>query len=343
LPEVETDLIEDVLRMMHSMGLGHVEINGDKIRYGLGSLVHDLYERKDYLSRFSDELLSKSAQVDFLIRHSGTVGSFREELFRGFLRKVLPGKFQVNTGFIEDCPRQLDVIVWDGFNYAPLFRENEVVVVPRDSVRAIVEVKTTLGTNELDEALEILYEATVRHPQVVPIFQGIFAFDQGYRSDMAIARRMCDFSSTRDHLYFFQAVSAVCVARYHFIFQGNEVDAKNLNSWPKPCLYGLTSEWPGDPMTPGFVGFLMAHLDLPKAPKQTLVAMFRPITGELRRERLVQLFGDDWQPRWAKSELRHILAPQGANNYIGRVAAFYEGKIESSEIAYDAPVSDKET
>ena len=58
---------------------------------------------------------------------------------RGFLRKILPGRFQVSTGFIEDCNRQLDIIVWDGTNYAPFFRENEVVVLPRTSVRAIFE------------------------------------------------------------------------------------------------------------------------------------------------------------------------------------------------------------
>jgi Domain of unknown function (DUF6602) len=169
IPGLEKNLIEDTLRMMASMGSGSV--SADRTWYELAELVHNDFNRKDYLSRFSEELLAQSTKVDFLIRHSGTVGSFREELFRGFLRKILPGKFQVSTGFIEDSGRQLDIIVWDSVNYAPLFRENEVVVVPRDSVRAIVEVKTKLDTNALDDALEILFEATVRHPQVVPVFK----------------------------------------------------------------------------------------------------------------------------------------------------------------------------
>lgn len=152
--------------MMDSMGSGSVHVSGDKIWYGLAPIVHGFFDGIDYLSRFSDQLLAQSRQVDFLIRHSGTVGSFREELLRGFLRKVVSGKFRVSTGFIEDCARQLDIIVWDAINYAPLFGENEVVVVPRDSVRAIVEVKTKLDPNALDEALEILFEATARHPQV---------------------------------------------------------------------------------------------------------------------------------------------------------------------------------
>ena len=120
---------------------------------------------------------------------------------------------------------------------------------------------------------------------------------------MSIAQRIKDFSSAREPLYFFQVVTAVCVARYHFIFQINELDDKNAGSWPKPHLYGLSSEWPVDPMTPAFVGYLMAHLDLPKDPKQTLTKMFRPILNELRRERLLRLFGDDWIPRWPAGDL----------------------------------------
>jgi hypothetical protein len=343
IPGIKIDFIEDTLRMMASMGVGSLDVREEKIWYGLSPIVHGDFDRKDYLSTFSDELLAQSNRVDFLIRHTGTVGSFREELLRGFLRKCLPGKFQVSTGFIEDCGRQLDIIVWDGVNYAPLFRENEVVVVPRESVRAIVEVKTALDTGTLDQALEILYEATRRHPQIVPIFQGVFAFEQGYKSDVTIAERIKDFSSARDQLYFFQVVTAVCVARYHFVFQINELDGENADSWPKPCLYGLSSECPGDPMTPAFVGYLMAHLDLPTGPKKTLTKMFRPILNELKRERLLQLFGGDWLPRWHAEGLGHVATQQGARNYVQRVAEFYEGTIETSEITLNAPAGDKGT
>jgi hypothetical protein len=339
-PGIEKDLIEDTLRMMVSMGSGSAEISGEKTWYRLHQFVHEFYDRIDYLSSLSEELLAQSRKVDFLIHHSGTVGNFREELFRGFLRKILPGKFEVSTGFIEDSARQLDVIVWDSLNYAPLFREGEVVVVPRDSVRAVVEVKTKLETNALDQALDLLFEVTVRHPQVVPIFQGVFAFEEGYKSDKTLAERIKEFSSTRDHLYFFQAVTAVCVAQRNFIYQGNETHDKR-ERWPRPCLYGLSSESLGDPMTAGFIGFLMAHLDLPKAAKKTLSAMYQPVTGGFKRELLVRLFGDEWRPRLILGELQHIRTPQGASNYVERIASFYVGEIESHEVAENAPAPSK--
>jgi hypothetical protein len=86
-------------------------------------------------------------------------------------------------------------------------------------------------------------------------------------------------------------------------------------------------------MTAGFVGFLIAHLDLPIAPKQTLATMFRPILAELRRQCLLQLFDDNWIPRFHAAPLRHLTTAKGARNYIHRVSEFYEGVIEASDIA----------
>jgi len=79
---------------------------------------------------------------------------------------------------------------------------------------------------------------------------------------MAIAERIKEVVSSREYLYLFQTVTAVCVAGYHFVSQQHEIDAANANSWPKPCLYASSSEWPGDVMTSAFVGYLLAHLDL---------------------------------------------------------------------------------
>jgi len=85
----------------------------------------------------------------------------------------------------------------------------------------------------------------------------------------------------------------VCVAQRHFIYQGNEMHDKKERRL-RPCLYGLSSESLGDPMTAGFVGFLMAHLDLAKAAKKILPAMYQPVTGAFKRELIVRLFGDEW-------------------------------------------------
>ncbi|MGQ7937686.1 DUF6602 domain-containing protein [Paraburkholderia sp. D1E] len=142
---LDSDLIEDTMRMFVSMGTGTASKDAGGLWFSASDIVKHGFARKDYLSSFSDELLAKSRRIDNLINHTGTVGSYREELIRALLRQVLPTRYQVSTGFIENSPRQLDVIVWDAKRYAPLFREQDVVVVPEPAVRAIIEVKTTLN------------------------------------------------------------------------------------------------------------------------------------------------------------------------------------------------------
>jgi hypothetical protein len=84
-----------------------------------------------------------------------------------------------------------------------------------------------------------------------------------------------------------------------------------------------------------------AHLDLAKAAKKILSAMYQPVTGAFKRELIVRLFGDEWQPRLILGELHHIRTPQGASNYVERIASFYVGEIESHEVAENAPAPGK--
>lgn len=127
-PGVDADLIDDTLRMFASMGFkGYPGHRG--FWYGLSELMREAFARRDYLATFSKELLAKSRRIDHLIRHTGTVGSYREELLRGTIRQLLPTRFQASTGFIENSPRQLDIIVWDAANYAPSYRRKQSEVL----------------------------------------------------------------------------------------------------------------------------------------------------------------------------------------------------------------------
>jgi hypothetical protein len=128
------------------------------------------------------------------------------------------------------------------------------------------------------------------------------------------------------------------VAGCHFVSQQHEIDDANANSLPKPCLYAFSSEWPGDPMTSAFVSYILAHLDLPITPKKALMKMFLPIYVELKQQKLLQLFDDDWKPRLIAGPLEHVKTPEGARNYIQRVLNFYQGAIETSDVSQNAPV-----
>lgn len=102
-----------------------------------------------YFDFVTDELLQKLNQVKaFISRHNPTIGLLTEEVLRDFLRTHLPKVVSVEQGFIirknGELSRQCDVIIYDSLLYAPFYRINDVVVVPEESVLAIVEVKTSI-------------------------------------------------------------------------------------------------------------------------------------------------------------------------------------------------------
>lgn len=108
--------------------------------------------------------------------HEPSVGEYKESLLRSCIEKFIPKRYSVGTGFIVfsgespllrydgnsdgklenvkeesivdilnlkkySVSRQLDIVVFDDNNFAPIFRDRDFVVVRPESVRAIVEVK----------------------------------------------------------------------------------------------------------------------------------------------------------------------------------------------------------
>lgn len=159
------------------------------------------------LESWSLELLSASDRVSHLIgnRHQPTKGSYREMLLRRLLRRILPDRYRVSTGFIyqwEGPPsRQIDVLIWDSHEHTALLEEGELAIVDLHSVAAVVEVKSLLNRAELLDAMSLLHppwlvswrfamsETGIRQsvPKHIPA-RAIFAFDSD-PSDPAEASR----------------------------------------------------------------------------------------------------------------------------------------------------------
>ena len=103
----------------------------------------------NYFRLVSDELLLKLNQSrQFIKKHNPTIGILTEEILRSFLKNYLPKSISVEQGFIlsqnGEMSKQCDILIYDSNNYAPFYRINDIVVVPSDSVLAVIEVKTTL-------------------------------------------------------------------------------------------------------------------------------------------------------------------------------------------------------
>jgi hypothetical protein len=143
----------------------------------------------------AEALLLRFRQVENLIgphHHAPSEGNYCEDLVRAFLRSALPGRLSVDTGFVtaairadlgEECrvSPQLDVIIHDTMDYAPLVRSGEFVVVLPDAVTGVIQVKKRLNSKELKMGLESLAKTRqmlhlTRRSRAHRAFSALFSF-----------------------------------------------------------------------------------------------------------------------------------------------------------------------
>lgn len=95
-------------------------------------------------------------------------GTHCEVLLREVIRKHLPKRFSVDKGYIhgasgngaaiERCP-EIDILIHDTEQYAPIFRMDDFAIVMPEAVAGIVQVKRTLTSATLKEGLNNIVAA----------------------------------------------------------------------------------------------------------------------------------------------------------------------------------------
>lgn len=95
-----------------------------------------------------------------LTSHRGEIGRLNETHLVRMLRRYLPPKFGIGTGFIvsggetADQSAQCDIIIYDAINNAPFYYSEAWQVYPVEMVYGVIEVKTRIDTTELIDAFE---------------------------------------------------------------------------------------------------------------------------------------------------------------------------------------------
>jgi len=108
------------------------------------------------------------------IPHPGEMGGQLEESLRALLRKYLPEKYQIGTGHVvgryyypdkgkdqQDISRQVDVVVFNRIDFAPLFNVPGYQIYPQEGVEVAIEVKATLNSEELEKAINNIQRVKV--------------------------------------------------------------------------------------------------------------------------------------------------------------------------------------
>lgn len=109
------------------------------------------------------QLLNKLAQVKvFIKKHNPTIGLLTEEIIRDFLKEHLPKSVSVEQGFIinseGEVSKQCDILIYDSLSYSPLYRIKDVVIIPSESVIAVIEVKTTINKKIFHDTIKYFRE-----------------------------------------------------------------------------------------------------------------------------------------------------------------------------------------
>lgn len=127
---------------------------------------------KDFYSLMAAKLAAEADMAAKWLadKHWGTVGTCREGALRRFIAAYLPQRLACGTGFIvnerHELSRQCDLLVYDQHALAPLFIEDDFVVVRADSVRLVVEVKSSVDAGVIREAINNIRAAKRLHPGI---------------------------------------------------------------------------------------------------------------------------------------------------------------------------------
>lgn len=120
----------------------------------------------------------------------GEEGRYKEVILKNVLRRFLPQKYRIGTGFVvkrqninvdHKTSKQIDLIVYDT-SFPSLFSEGDFVIIPPEAVKGIIEVKTNLQNQtpievigKMNETGKFIFEG--KKDKTKPLFNGIFSYE----------------------------------------------------------------------------------------------------------------------------------------------------------------------
>lgn len=142
---------------------------------------------KKFYESLNKELMVVKDRIRSLIGNAnwGEEGRYKEAILKNVLSKFLPKNCSMGTGFVinknKEITKQIDIIIYDDSSPV-LFTEGDFVVVLASSVKAIIEVKSSIRTTkELKKIIKNCEENAkkieINFSQNQKMFNGIFCYE----------------------------------------------------------------------------------------------------------------------------------------------------------------------
>lgn len=128
-------------------------------------------------------------------------GMYKEAVLIGLIRNFLPKNFDIASGYVarqtsirgkHEVSQQIDIIIYEN-NFPVLFKKEALVVVTADSVRAIIEVKSSTKSESVTTTLkksnlkgEFIFKG--KKDKTHPLFNGIFYYNLIDKTDEQIKK-----------------------------------------------------------------------------------------------------------------------------------------------------------
>ncbi|PZU93148.1 MAG: hypothetical protein DCE90_17005 [Pseudanabaena sp.] len=186
------------------------DINIQDIRNSASQQTYELREMARTLSFWMDGV------------HCPSEGQNLEYAVRSYLRRRIPRRFEISTGFISTLEinrqvdkeakvtrkvsRQFDIIIWDANTFPPLYRADDFVIVVPESVKVIIEITKTLDDDKLWgdlEKFEDLYELYSSERQLFRPYTAILSFSSKLTSKSKV--QMKYFLQYLEKFYLFKS------------------------------------------------------------------------------------------------------------------------------------------
>lgn len=101
-------------------------------------------------------MLQKLSTGAKAVVHSGTKGDNTESNWINWFQEYLPKRYKVDKGIVIDSTgkqsEQIDLIIYDAQYSYLVFRQNDTLLIPAESVYAVFEVKQNLNKERIEYA-----------------------------------------------------------------------------------------------------------------------------------------------------------------------------------------------